>query len=164
MAFPPSGNPPGGWGSPPGGGFGGQPFGTPGGTPPPGGGFGPPPGGGFGPPPGGGFGPPGGGGFGPPPQQQEPGSSSDYMAQIIVSFVTGVMGFFCCGIFGVVPIIFAVVALSNSSSGKHIQAKKWANYGAISGVVMFLLGFLLIAAYIVFVVVLGATQSSYGGY
>lgn len=121
---------------PGGGGYGGFPGGPPGGGgyggPPGGGGYWGPPGGGYGPPGGGGYPPPGGGFGGPPaygafgvPGAPIPGAAPpDLGTKLAIWSILSFLSIFCgCGLFGVVPIIFAILAMVANSSGNYAEAE-----------------------------------------
>ena len=109
---------------PGGGGYGGPPGGGGYGGPPGGGGYGGPPGGGGYPPPGGFGGPPAYGAFGVPGANIPGAAPPDLQTKLIIWLVLSILSFFCgCGILGVVPIIFAILAMSANSSGDYAQAE-----------------------------------------
>lgn len=118
----------------------------PGGTPPPP----PPPGGGFPPaapppPPGGGFPPPP-----PPPGVAPAGGGNNGMA--IASLVCALVGV-CCGVGSILGIIFGFIALN--------QIKRTGQGGAGMAKAGIIIGFVLIALWIIYVIVMAATGNSY---
>lgn len=103
-------------------------------------------------PPGSGYGAPP---FGPPPgwqpvNQGEP--PPNHTMSLVAAFGVSVASFFCCGVFFIVPLIFAIVAASQASSGNHESARRMAKISTIIGGVMVVLGVLLWIAYILLMV------------
>lgn len=134
----------------------------PGGQQPPQGGYPPPPPGGYPPPPQGGYPPPGGypqqGAPGYPPQgapgYPQQGAPDNYLVWAILSTVL------CCLPLGIVSIIKSTQVNGLWQQGRYAEAqksaedaKKFAMWGAIAGVVVAVL-------YIIFAVVLGAASFS----
>jgi hypothetical protein len=109
----------------------------------------PPP---YGPPQG--FGPPGGG-FPPPGGPMMPGQGGDVNTTLplVLSIVGVVLGF---NPIAVVALVFAILATSAKSSGNWDEARKHAKVALVLSLVAIGLFVLVIVAYLVFFLILGA--------
>lgn len=131
----------------------GQPgAGRPGGYPDAGG-YGPPQGGGpyggaYPPGPYGGYGQPAGPGYGGPPPNN----------WLIPSILT----FLCCGVFAVIPIIFAAQVNSKWSAGDYEGARTYANRAKTISIIFYVIGAIMAVIWITTVVagVIGSSHTS----
>jgi len=123
-------------------------YGPPQGDPPQQG-YPPPP---YGTPPG--FGPPGGG-FPPPGGPMMPGGGGDVNTTLplVLSIVGFVLGF---NPIAIVALVFAILATSAKSSGNWDEARKHAKVALVLSLVAIGLFVLVIIAYIMLVLVIGA--------
>lgn len=78
----------------------------------------------------------------------------------VLAFGLSIASFFCCGLFAVLPLIFAIVAVVQASGGNHEGARTMAKVSTIIGGVMMVLGVIFLVAYVALTVVGGAS----GGY
>lgn len=128
---------------------------------PPGGGYGAPPGGGYPGAPQGGYGAPqpmGGAPMGGPPMGAPAGDAPNFMLWVIL----GVVNTLVCGgwIFGLPGAILAFLGKNDWDAGKHDAGRGKLKISKILTIIGFVLGGLGIIAYIILMVVAGASGAT----
>lgn len=103
-------------------------------------------------------------GFGAPPLGPAPGGlppsggePPNHTASLVAAFGLSAASFFCCGLFFVLPLVFAIIAAVQAGSGHHDGARTMARTSTIIGGVMIAIGALVWIAYIAMMLI-GQTQ------